>query len=201
MKISLVGYGLMLAVPAGGCGSGSINPHSVAEVPASAGGIRSIFEAECVDWRSYRWAELKYKRERAACTGESDCIANVSSVEWSVRTSEAPLSLKVSYFFDETVIPSKASSSCQILVPERLGGSLETAARDLALRRSLVGPFRSGERGFSVPTLKEYWTDSQGRPRIGVFYYPADGSSLNPAEREHADNPWTLMQWQENVPY
>jgi hypothetical protein len=165
-----------------------------------------LFEAECLDWRSFGWAKRKYESERAACIGEiseasiGDCQANVTGVEWGVPTNDAQATLMLSYFFDEVKHPSKASAMCDMTAPQELGTALKTAARDLASIHHFVGPFRSGERGFSRPTLTEYWTDRRGRPRIGIFYYPADAGSSDPNEKSHAARPWTLTRFPDDMP-
>ena len=188
-----------------GCGPGP-NPNSPQRTPASAPGIRSLFEAECLEWRSFGWAKRKYGSERAACIGEiseasiGDCRANVTGVEWGVRTNDPRATLIVTYFFDEVEHPSKASAMCDIEAPKELGAAVKAAARDLAAARGFVGPLKSGERGFSRPTLTEYWTDRRGRPRVGIFYYPADASSPDQNERAYAAHPWTLTQFPEDMP-
>jgi hypothetical protein len=188
-----------------GCGAGP-NPNSAQEIPASASGIASLFEAECLDWRSFDWAKRNHETERAACIGEitqrsiEDCRANVTGADWTVPVKAASVSFKVSYFFDEVEHPVRAKAMCDVRVPKELGKSAEAAVRELAAKHRLIGPFASGERGFSRPTLKEYWADDRGRPRIGVFYYPANINSSDSLEREYAAHPWILTLFPDDVP-
>jgi hypothetical protein len=194
----------VVLVGAEACGTGP-NPNSSQSVPASASGIRSLFEAECLDWKSIEWAKRKYESERAACQGAitaasiADCRSNVTGVDWTISATDAALTFKLSYFFDEVEHPSKEQATCEIYVPKELGGAVQTAARDLASAHSLAGPFKSGKNGFSRPTLTQYWTDQQGRPRMGVFYYPADTRSTDPVEQEHTAYPWTLTQFPDGM--
>lgn len=204
MSTRLAAVGVLTLVAA--CGPSPHGPYSSEPIEASAVGIESLFEGECLDWRSFEWAKSRYESERAACIGEitqrsiEDCRANVTGVDWSVRASGAPIRFKVSYFFDEVAHPVRAGAMCEVVAPKELGDAVQAAVRTVTSKRRLIGPFKSGERGFSRPTLREYWVDDRGRPKVGVFYYPADIHSSDPVEKEHAAYPWTLTQFPEDVP-
>jgi hypothetical protein len=175
MRDRSFGFGLVAgsALAAASCGLAGSTP--VWEVQASVGGIAFLIETECFEWRSFDWARAQYLQERAACIGEitsasiGDCRANVTGTEWEVRATNAPATFGMLYFFDEVAEPTREEASCHVTLPREFAREGSAAARQVAARWHLRGPYRSGEHGFSIPTLLEYWVDERNRPALGVL--------------------------------
>jgi hypothetical protein len=178
MQIGWIGFGLatasVLAVMVS-CGVINANAPPIREVDGSVAGIESLLEGECFEWRSFDWARNEYLRDRASCIGEisprsiQDCHANVTDTEWSVEATNSSAAFGVTYFFDEVSEPMLDDTSCNITVPPELAREGYAAARLVASRHRLKGPFRSGEHGFSTPTLREYWVDRRNVPVLGLL--------------------------------
>ncbi len=161
------------ALAAASCGLAGSAP--IREIQASVAGIASLIEAERFEWRSFDWAKAQYLQERANCIGEitkasiEDCRARVTGIEWEVRATNSPTNIGMLYFFDEIAEPTLEEASCDVILPPEFVRAGSAAARQVAARRHLRGPFRSGERGFSTPGLVQYWVDERNRPTLGVL--------------------------------
>jgi hypothetical protein len=201
-------FAVSLLLWVGGCSKAKIDHPSLPPVSLSSVGLSSLIEAECFEWRSYPWARQNYLIERDNCWGSEgdieDCQARISDEDWLVQTNDPKTKFKLSYFFGlEVKEPKRDKTSCSVLVPDDVKGRLLAAAQSVAQRRNLDGPFKNGEKGFSIPTLERFWTDKSGNPAMAIFSHEQDDSQDPehyyrgyPWELER--NNWDLKTWRAN---
>lgn len=155
------------------CGPSSDSPPPGPPVAPTAAGIASLFEAECLELRSFAWARARYEQERRDCMGEitsasiGDCRANVTGEGWDIKAEKVPAVFHILYFFDEVAEPDPKKMYCEISVPPELTPQGMAAMQQVAARHHFKGPFPPDGK-LSTPLLIKYWTSRQDAPIVGV---------------------------------